>query len=696
MLNKLDINIPEVTVPEVQKPKIDLSVLNGLSPEERSLALNILKQYATDGKSDLLATLKYQDFEEIPVDIHTFLHDKRYLGNGLYDKDGRFTLFPYWEEKLADVFPDNLTTKYNTIILTGSIGIGKSTFAVICLLYMLYRLLCMKDPYLYYGMQPIDKISISLMNITIENAKGVALDKMNQMLLASDWFMSHGEMAGISNLVYRPNKHIEFVCASSNNQIIGRALFASFEDEVNFGIGNNIEKQKAKLKQIISQVDSRMASRFLRGDFLPTLNIIASSKASDQSFLDDYIETKKKNESKTTLIVDEPQWVVDSRKVTGKWFKVAVGDRYLPNELIPEGVDAEVYRAKGYNRIIDVPSGYLEKFRDNIELALTDIAGISTASAIKYISGISWNSIKADYENPFIKEIIEVGNSPDDHAQYANFFDLSKIPSEWRSRPMWIHLDMSSGSLGKGDKTGIAGVWIKGKRPSVEGEDITREMYYKVAFSVSIKAPKGFSISFAKHRNFIRWLRDQGFAIKGISCDTWGGPMMQQELKSDGFEVKTVSVDRVDSKTHQQTQYAYFKNTMTDRRLEVYKKCDFLTEEVLGLERLSDGHIEHPDAGKSGSKDQIDAVVGALWNASQNAEEYAYNYGDNINAALNVSLDDTSNDAEAKWNEAFKDELTKLYLDTYDELDIIESNNKIKKQKEYEYYRDISDGIIVL
>lgn len=75
---------------------------------------------------------------------------------------------------------------------------------------------------------------------------------------------------------------------------------------------------------------------------------------------------------------------------------------------------------------------------------------------------------------------------------------------------------------------------------------------------------------------------------------------MQQELKADGFEVTTVSVDRVDSKTHQQNQYAYFKTTMTDMRLDVYRKCDFLTEEVLGLERLSDGHIEHPDAGKSG------------------------------------------------------------------------------------------------
>ena len=673
--------------------------LNSLSEEEKKVALDILKQYAQEGNSTILEELKYADFEEIPVDIHTFLHDKKYLGNALYDQDGRFTLFPYWEEKLQDVFPDNLTTKYNTIILTGSIGIGKSTFAVICLLYMLYRLLCMKDPYLYYGMQPIDKISISLMNITIENAKGVALDKMNQMLLASELFMAHGEMAGISNLVYRPNKHIEFVCASSNNQIIGRALFASFEDEVNFGIGNNIEKQKAKLKQIISQVDSRMASRFLRGDFLPTLNIIASSKASDQSFLDDYIETKKKNESRTTLIVDEPQWVVDSRKVTGKWFKVAVGDRILPNELLPEDADEEVvreFRNKGYTRIIDVPSGYLEKFRDNLELALTDIAGISTASATKYISGLSWNSIKADYENPFVKEIIEVGNNPEDHLQYANFFDLTRIPAEMKARPMWIHLDMSSGSLGKGDKTGIAGVWITGKRPSVEGEDITREMYYKVAFSVSIKAPKGYSISFAKHRNFIRWLRDQGFAIKGISCDTWGGPMMQQELKSDGFDVKTVSVDRVDNKTHQQNQYAYFKTTMTDRRLEVYRKCDFLTEEVLGLERLSDGHIEHPDAGKSGSKDQIDAVVGALWNASQNAEEYAYNYGDNINASLNVNIEDQMKLDKEQMTLNFKEELAKVYMDTYRELDDADYAERQKRKEEYERYRDIADGIIII
>ena len=206
--------------------------LKGLPEEERKVALEILKQYSESGKSELYDSLKYADYDEIPVDIHTFLHDKKYLGAALYDPDGRFTLFPYWETKLEEIFPDNVTTKYNTIVITGAIGLGKSTIAVICLLYLLYRLLCLKDPYLYYGLQPIDKISISLMNITIENAKGVALDKMNQMLLSSEWFMAHGEMKGISNLEYIPQKHIELITASSNNQVIGRAIFCLDGDSV--------------------------------------------------------------------------------------------------------------------------------------------------------------------------------------------------------------------------------------------------------------------------------------------------------------------------------------------------------------------------------------------------------------------------------------------------------------------------------
>ncbi len=72
-----------------------LAALEGLSEEEKQVAIEALKQIAAEGDSSILNELKYGDFEEIPVDIHTFLHEKPYLGNALYDRDGRFTLFPY-------------------------------------------------------------------------------------------------------------------------------------------------------------------------------------------------------------------------------------------------------------------------------------------------------------------------------------------------------------------------------------------------------------------------------------------------------------------------------------------------------------------------------------------------------------------------------------------------------------------------
>lgn len=232
---------------------IDKSVLDSLSPKEREVALKIMEELKNGGSSKTFNSLKYADYTEIPVDIETFLHNKKYLGNGLYDPNGRFTLFPFWEEKLKQIFPTNVDTAYNTLVLTGAIGIGKSTLAVICLLYMLYRLLCLKDPYLYYGMQPIDKISISLMNITIENAKGVALDKMNQLILSSEWFMSHGEMTGTTNLLYKPEKHIELITGSSNNQVIGRAIFC-LDGDTEIVTTEGIKKLKSLVEKKICVV----------------------------------------------------------------------------------------------------------------------------------------------------------------------------------------------------------------------------------------------------------------------------------------------------------------------------------------------------------------------------------------------------------------------------------------------------------
>ncbi len=677
--------------------ELNLEQLNNLSPEERALALEILREYSQDGQSAILEDLKYSDYEEIPVDIMTFISNERYLGRGLYTVDEytgerKCTVFPYWLEKLQEIFPDNLTTRYNTVILTGSIGLGKSFIAVLCQLYLLYRMMCLKDPYQFFGLQPIDKITFSMLNVTLEAAQGVGWDKMQQLLQSSDWFMERGNMnASRTNPQWQPPKGIELVFGSSNRHVVGRALFSNFSDEVNFGVGNNVEKQKAKLKKMISQIDARMISRFGKGTFLPTMNIIASSKDSEQAFLESYIEMKRQNESKTTLIVDEPQWVIRNDKGTPNdpgSFYVAVGNKFLAHELLPvDATEEEVnsYKEKGYF-MLKVPPIYREAFEDNMDLALTDNAGISTSSSTKYISGVRLNQTKTDtYKNPFTKDVIEVGNSPEDVVQYANYFDLARVNPKDMSRPLFIHLDMSL----SGDKTGIAGVWITGKRPQKVGEEPSKELEFKLAFSVSIKAPKGFQVSFEKNRNFIRWLRDRGFAVKGVSSDTYQSAQIQQQLKADGFNTKILSVDRIDGSTKTCLPYAFFKSAIYERHIQIYKDCPLLTEELVSLERLSDGHIDHP---QNGSKDQADAACGAIFLASEFAEEYSYDYGENLETSLDINGESSDEYRKHQMIAEFQEELTKIYT----EMALANETIDYQKKQEYESYQDIMNGIIVL
>ena len=424
----------------------------------------------------------------------------------------------------------------------------------------------------------------------------------------------------------------------------------------------DVEKIKKKQKLLISQVDARMQSRFMKGNYLPTLQIIASSKNSDQSFLDSYINTKKKNNSKTTLIIDEPQWVVRNDKQSDKKFYVAVGNKFLASEVLP--LDApesvvESFRAKGY-QMLEVPSGYYENFIDNVDLALTDIAGISSTSALKYISGVRLNETKiTSYKNPMTKEIIEVGTG--DNIQYSQFFDLNSVPSILKSKPLYIHLDMSK----KGDRTGIAGVWIMGKRAGTSERKGDSEAYYRVAFAFAVQAPKGYEISFEKNRNFIRWLKSQGFKVAGVSADTFQSTQIMQQLQADGFNTKTISVDRLENIQGTNTKvcipYAFFKTAIYEKRIEIFQKCDLLTNEIVNLERESDGHIDHPDGGTTGSKDVSDAVCGSTYFASQNIEQFAYNYGEDLDYTLQTNkLNASSSEVKKQVNIAFEQELQNL------------------------------------
>ena len=629
--------------------------LTKLTKEERDAVAQILSEISNDGTSKKMNDLLYEDWKELPVDIETFLHDPYYLGKGLSNAEGNFTLFKYWEDLLKKIYPDPLKpSTCNTLALTGAIGIGKSTEAVIIGLYELYRMLCLKDPAVYYGIMSTDVISFAVINITLDAATGVAWSKMQNLIQASDWFMERGSLSKTELPVWKPHasSNIELICGSQPRHFIGRALFWAFLDEISFIPNKDVEAQKQKATELVSSATARMQSRFMKSDHNPTILVLASSKRTEQSFLETWIENKKKNESKTTIIVDEPQWIIRPDKQSNRTFKVAIGNKFLPSEVLPPDIvdeECRSYIERGF-RLIDVPIGYYENFIDDLDIALTDIAGISTSSVSNYISGERITQAKTEsFENPFTKDIIEVGNGQDDVSQYSDYFDLSKVDPVMKTRPLFIHLDMSL----SGDKTGIGGVWIKGKRPPQEGVSETKELLFQLAFVTSVKAPRGRQISFEKTRNFIYWLKDQGFNIKGISSDTYARSGVEQDFLAKGYNYSIISVDRTNNNI--QEAYAFFKNTIYEKRILLPRKgINLLTEELVGLKRNNNnGAIDH-DPSSVNSKDSSDAVCGALWNASKHAEEFVYDHGETLTTIVDMNKE---NDNIENFKEQFTESL---------------------------------------
>ena len=178
--------------------------------------------------------------------------------------------------------------------------------------------------------------------------------------------------------------------------------------------------------------------------------------------------------------------------------------------------------------------------------------------------------------------------------------------------------------------------------------------------------------------------------------DTYQSANMAQSLTSDGFKTQILSVDRVDTVGTENGRparickhYAFFKTTIYEQHLKLYRKCDILTEEITNLERLSDGHVDHP---KNGSKDQADALCGSLFTASQFAEEYSYDYGENLDAALDVNALASDEFRKQQMILEFQEELTRIYTDIH----IANETIDYQKKQEYEMYQDIMNGIIIL
>ncbi len=142
--------------------------------------------------NDFLEVLQDSPFNEEPVDAKTFVEGENYLAqpplssiqydvvegmSQIYKKEDLQALMGF--EEGARYY--NKFTK-NEIILQLGKGSGKDFTSTVAVSYIVYKLLCLKDPARYYGKPSGDAIDIINIAINAQQAKNVFLRALRPRL----------------------------------------------------------------------------------------------------------------------------------------------------------------------------------------------------------------------------------------------------------------------------------------------------------------------------------------------------------------------------------------------------------------------------------------------------------------------------------------------------------------------------------
>ncbi len=583
------------------------AIYDSCDEREKYFLYQILHEIAEseDGRSQTYEDIWLADYKEIPVGINEFLSHDIYLGKT--NRNGA-AVFPYWKRELNTIFGSG--NKFYEWILTGPIRIGKTVTANTAAEFMLYRLMCLRNPQKFFGKKENSEFSLLFFNLTKDLAKGVAFREFNSALKFSPWFCSHGHFTDSEeNPVYIPEGGlISIEYGSSAAHSLGKQVFCCVCDEVNFAKAGvkDINKAKSSMKENYDTIMGRITSTFKHGGEVFGKMFVCSSKNADCDFLSEHIEKQQSAGASFMHISDAPQWeVMPPDTFSKERFFIAVGSRHQrgfvvdDNQAFPEAL--EDLRQQGF-RIVEVPLEMKPQFKADFDIALRDLAGIAVPGVLSFITqDVIDECITTERRNPFYTDTLQIGTR--DNYKIEDFFHIDEIPQDILKAPTYIHFDLA---LVK-DRAGISGVALVGRRDvEVTPGKIISVPLLAHSFTVGIEAPRGAQIAYDKIKMFTLWLRSKGMNIVSTSRDQFQSEYLGQLLSASGFDDKKLSLDRTPD------GYVAFRSILTEHRIELLD-VKLLQDELIHLQRDSvTGKVDHP---VGGGKDLSDSLAGAVWNA---------------------------------------------------------------------------------
>lgn len=551
-----------------------------------------------------------------PVDIVTFLSDRRYLGN---DTGGGKDIYPGWWPYLKAIFADD--HRY-LIIFTGATGIGKSKIAAYCVAYVIYRLCCMHNPWVFFEKGQSGIFGVSFFNMVEMDGGSKAYRYLQAALTSSPWFTSFAHAsAGLSGTVSIPGfSWVHSTPRKKGFGIQGEDIVTGILDEVDDPLASKGDQNRVLAAWNATFL--RFSGRFLHKGTQSSVSrlFVVSSKQDDMGFIENFV--KQQEGKPNTLIVDAKQWEIlkPGDYKMGKFY-VFVGDDFEPSRIVYDKKEAGELISAG-RRIEEIPLEYLDRFELDVVMALRDYAGIAVRGMRKNKLFGNERYIKFDVskQNPVLMETIDT--DLDDERKWIDFVDLSKLRVS-KDIPRACHYDISYAHDCAAIALSCCAGWQTGEYENEDGTfSSIRVPIVETDLIFRVRAKKGGKIRLSKMRELIIALRRKGIKFSVVSADLrllsedTRQILQKAHINSEYFSCDKTPQCAVDLRT-----------IMSEDRWLCHPHRWFYFEAKHIEHDLVSNKIDHPDTVKErwigadgamkekvieGSKDVFDAVCGSV------------------------------------------------------------------------------------
>jgi len=532
--------------------------------------------------SDFLDALSGDDdFEEHPADLHTFLYDENYMklpklsqiqediverGSQIYRNETLVSL--YGEEEARRL--QKLTTR-DVFLLLGK-GSGKDFISQITCLYIVHKLLCLKDPADYYGKPEGDSIDIVNMAINANQAKRVFFDGLVTRLKRCKWFRGRYEPRR-DDVAFDKNINL-FSMHSSFEAAEGLNILVAVLDELD---GFSVEGQAADIYKALS---GTVSSRFADNGKVVVLSFPRKKEGFMMQKYDDAVLTKDVHEHEHVFKLKEnlPDGT-PGNELRVVWTEETITGYRYDNFY---ALKAPTFRVNPTKKISDYKRDFMEDLDDTL---MRVCANPPDADQNAFFRNHERLKTAFSYPNGWYDDEVDV--IPEKKAKY------------------YIHADLAR----QHDRAAVSMAHVEGMQAVDFGED---DQEFKPAVVIDLlrywTPRKSEDINLVEIRDFIVELCKK-YNVARVTFDQWGSYDMIRYLNRHGVHAEKLSLAR--------PEYNEFQLAINESRLRGPADDELLKELKNLIIVGTNGKVDH----KPGfHNDLTEAVCGATVDAIRNAK----------------------------------------------------------------------------